>query len=256
LIILRNVNSESPRAEPLRLAMWSGPRNISTAMMRSWENRPDTIVCDEPFYAHYLAVTHRKHPGADAVIAYGPVDADEAVRRLLAPLPEGKSIFFQKHMVHHLLPDMNRDWLSKVKHCFLIRDPVQVIASFAKHVDDASMEDLGYVSEHDLFEQITRLTGEFPPVLHATDVLQNPRGVLTKLCERLGIPFMEEMLHWPPGPRATDGVWAKYWYKEVESSTGFHEYQAKTIDLPPHLQKIAEKCEQYFQRLYPYRIKV
>ena len=241
--------------EPLRLAMWSGPRNISTAMMRSWGNRPDTIVCDEPFYAHYLAVTKRRHPGADAVIAYGPVDADEAVRRLLAPLPEGNSIFFQKHMVHHLLPDIDRDWLTKVKHCFLIRDPLEVIASFVKHVEDPSMEDLGYVYEARLFEEIIRLTGEFPPVVHAADVLINPRGVLTKLCERLGVPFMEEMLHWPPGLRATDGVWAKYWYKEVESSTGFHEYQVKSIDLPPHLQTLASACDQFYKHLFQYRIQ-
>ena len=240
---------------PLRLAMWSGPRNISTAMMRSWGNRRDTIVIDEPLYAHYLSVTGRDHPGAAEVIAHGPVDAAEAMERLLAPLPVGKSIFFQKHMVHHLLPGMDRNWLNELTHCFLIRDPRQVIASYSKHVDDPTPTDLGFPQQAELFSQIVAQRGQIPPIVDAADVLSNPLGVLTKLCAVLDIEFSEEMLSWPPGRRDSDGVWAKYWYQEVENSTGFQSYRPKTVEIPERFAQVLASCQNHYEKLYPHRLR-
>jgi hypothetical protein len=240
---------------PLRLAMWSGPRNISTAMMRSWGNRPDTIVVDEPLYAHYLSATSRDHPGAREIIARGPADAAEAVRQLLAPLPEGKSIHFQKHMVHHLLPGMDRSWLTEVTHCFLIRQPRQVIASYIKHVNDPTADDLGFPQQAQLFDEITDQTGKTPPVIDAADVLADPRGLLTRLCEMLGVDFSEAMLSWPPGLRDTDGVWAKYWYKEVETTTGFRSQPHKAIDVPQRLANVLDICERHYHQLHQHRLR-
>jgi hypothetical protein len=244
-----------PEQIPLRLAMWSGPRNISTAMMRSWGNRPDTIVCDEPLYAHYLSVTGRDHPGAAEVIQAGPADVDEAIRRLLTPLPPGKNIFYQKHMAHHLLPDMDRAWLKQFTNCFLLRDPKQVIPSYIKHVADPTLNDTGYPQQAELFELVRGWTGKTPPVIDARDVLENPRGILSRLCEAVGVPFTDAMLSWPPGLRPTDGIWAKYWYQEVQTTTSFQPYQEKNRPVPPRLAELVHSCEQLYQELYSYRLR-
>ncbi len=239
---------------PLRLAMWSGPRNISTAMMRSWGNRPDAIVCDEPLYAHYLSVTGRDHPGAAEVIEAGPADVGEAVRRLIAPLPPGKSIFYQKHMAHHLLPEMDRSWVIKLTNCFLVRDPREVIPSYIKHVADPTLNDTGYPQQAELFELVRGWTGKAPPVIDARDVLENPRAILSQLCETVGVGFNDAMLSWPPGIRDTDGVWAKYWYQEVETSTGFRPYRAKDLAVPKELGSLVEACRELYEKLYTHRI--
>jgi len=236
--------------------MWSGPRNISTAMMRSWGNRSDTIVCDEPLYAHYLSVTGRDHPGAAEVIQAGPADLGEAIRRLLAPLPPGKNIFYQKHMAHHLLPDMDRTWLKQLTNCFLLRDPKQVIPSYIKHVANPTLNDAGYPQQAELFELVRGWTGKMPPVIDARDVLENPRGILSRLCEAIGVPFTDAMLSWPPGLRPTDGVWAKYWYQEVQTSTGFRPYRAKSPPVPDNLRPLVQACEELHQQMYAHRIRV
>jgi len=241
---------------PLRLAMWSGPRNISTAMMRSWGNRSDTIVCDEPLYAHYLSVTGRDHPGAAEVIQAGPADVGEAIRRLIAPLPPGKNIFYQKHMAHHLLPDMDRAWLKQLTNCFLLRDPKQVIPSYIKHVTDPTLNDTGYPQQAELFELVRGWTGKTPPVIDACDVLENPRGILSRLCEAVGVPFTDAMLSWPPGLRPTDGIWAKYWYQEVQTSTGFRPYRAKSLPVPDNLRPLIEACQELYERMYAHRIRI
>jgi len=240
---------------PLRLAMWSGPRNISTAMMRSWGNRPDTIVCDEPLYAHYLSVTGRDHPGAAEVIEAGPADVGEAIRRLLAPLPPGKKIFYQKHMAHHLLPEMDRSWLKQLTNCFLLRDPSEVVPSYIKHVADPTLADTGYPQQAELFDLVRGWTGKTPPVIDARDVLENPRGILSRLCEAVGVAFTDAMLSWPPGLRATDGIWAKYWYQEVQTTTSFQPYHFKNRPIPPHLAELVRSCERLYRQLYSYRLR-
>lgn len=238
----------------LRLAMWSGPRNISTAMMRSWGNRPDTAVWDEPLYACYLAKTNRGHPGAAEVIAHDETDCRKVIARILAEVPGGKPIFFHKQMAQHLLPEIDRGWLAEVTNCFLIRDPGEMLTSFVKQVPDVTLADTGLPQQVEIFEQVRQATGTIPPVLDARDVLQNPRAMLGRLCEAVGVPFREEMLSWPPGPRATDGIWAKYWYAAVEQSTSFHPYRPKTEPVPAHLHTLHEQCLEFYEQLFMHRL--
>jgi sulfotransferase family protein len=238
----------------LRVAMWSGPRNISTAMMRSWGNRPDTFVCDEPLYAHYLSVTGREHPGAGEVIAAGQTDVKNVVNWLTGPVPLGRRVFYQKHMSHHLLPDVPRDWLRQVSNCFLIREPREVLTSLVKHVPDATLPDTGYAQQAEIFDLVRGWTGRPPPVVDARDVLNDPRRVLGLLCEALGLEFTDAMLSWPPGPRETDGLWAKYWYKEVETTTSFRPYRPKNEPVPAGMGEMLDQCEAYYQGLYTHRL--
>jgi hypothetical protein len=235
--------------------MWSGPRNISTAMMRSWGNRDDCVVVDEPLYAHFLSVTRKPHPGIDEVIAAGETDWRKVVARLTGPVPAGKRVYFQKHMTHHVLPDMEREWLGNLTNCFLIRDPREVLASYAKVIETPALEDTGFPQQAEIFQWVRGNTGRVPPVLDAADVLRDPRRMLGLLCEAVGIAFQEAMLSWPPGPRATDGVWAKHWYAEVEKSTGFRPYQPKQIDLPPRLHALCDQCREHYDLLYESRLR-
>jgi hypothetical protein len=235
--------------------MWSGPRNISTAMMRAWGNRDDTFVCDEPLYAHYLKVTGRAHQGAAEVIAAGPTNLNQAIAFLLGPVPGDKTIFYQKHMTHHLLPDMDRSWMRPLTHAFLIRDPAEMLTSFIKHVPDATLADTGYSQQLEIFELVRNWTGQTPPVLDSRDVLDHPRCMLTQLCDRLGVSFTDKMLSWPPGLRPTDGVWAKYWYKEVETTTTFHPYRPKPDRLPDQFLPLLRECQGYYRELHTHRIQ-
>jgi hypothetical protein len=235
--------------------MWSGPRNISTAMMRAWGNRADTFVCDEPLYTHYLAATGKDHPGANEVIAHGETDSNKVTAWLKGPIPQGKAIFFQKHMTHHLLPDMDRGWLTRVTNCFLIRDPRDVLLSYTKIIGgDPTAADTGFPQQWDIFNWVGAQLGTTPPVLDARDVQNEPRAMLGLLCDFLGVAFEECMLSWAPGPRATDGVWAKHWYKEVETSTSFRPYQPRAGTLPPALNALHEECLAIYEKLHALRL--
>jgi hypothetical protein len=234
--------------------MWSGPRNISTATMHSWGNRPDTVVIDEPFYAYYLKTTGKKHPGADDVIASGETDWRKVIERLTGPIPDGKRIYFQKQMTHHLLPEVDRQWLSTVTNCFLIRDPREVVASYIKKNPDPALEDLGFVQQAEIFDFVFNQTDSVPLVVDAKDVLQNPERILRLLCDVIGVEFNNAMLSWPPGLRDTDGVWAKYWYDEVATSTSFQPYRPKNEPVPERLREIHDRCRECYDRLYQYRL--
>lgn len=237
-------------SEPVRIAMWSGPRNISTAMMRAWENRPDTVVVDEPFYAHYLAVTGVGHPGREEVLEHYDADWPRVVRRLTAaPLPDGATIFFQKHMTHHLLPDVDRGALGALRHAFLIRNPGEVLMSYAKVRADPALEDLGLRQQAELYRNFGG------PVLDARDVLCSPEPMLRRLCDALGVDFSDTMLSWPAGTRATDGIWAPHWYDSVQRSTGFAAYRPRTEKLPARLEPLLERCQPYYDELHAQRIK-
>ena len=242
----------------LRLAMWSGPRNISTAMMRSWGNRADTVVVDEPLYAFYLKATGKKHPVAQEVIAHGETDWRKVVAELTESGHKGPShirIFYQKQMTHHLLPEMGRDWLAGLTNCFLIRDPAEVIASYVRKNDEPALDDIGFVQQAGIFDWVRERSGRVPPVIDARDVLQDPEGMLRLLCQAVGVEFDPAMLSWPPGLRETDGVWAKHWYGEVAQSTGFAPYRERRADVPERLGKIEARCRECYDRLYQHRLR-
>ncbi len=241
---------------PLRIAMWSGPRNISTAMMRAWENRGDTAVIDEPFYAHYLQATGVNHPGREEVLKSQSTDAAEVAAMLIGPIPNGKPIWYQKHMTQHMLTHMPLDWLEQVTNCFLIRDPESVVASFTIQRPDAVAWELGFEQQARLFDHVCDKLGHAPPVIDADDVLKNPRSVLSALCARLGIPFTDRMLHWPPGPRDSDGVWAPHWYAAVERSTGFGPYRPRRITLTDFQRKLVDECRRYYEKLAGHNVAV
>jgi len=240
-----DLESTGAAAAPIRIAMWSGPRNLSTALMRSFGNRRDTAVEDEPLYANYLAATGLEHPGREEVLRAQDPDAASVIRRLVGPVPGGRRIWYQKHMSHHLregLEDLVPGWLDRLRHAFLVRDPARVIASFSKVVAAPTPEDLGLPQQLRLLERL-RSQGLDPPVLDAADIRRDPRGTLSELCGRLGISFDEAMLAWPPGPRDTDGVWAKHWYASVERSIGFAPpEEGPPPKIPQALQGVLAEC--------------
>jgi hypothetical protein len=242
----------------LRLAMWSGPRNVSTAFMRSWGNREDTVVVDEPFYAHYLAVTGLEHPGREDVLRHHERDWRRVVAQLAAPLPDGVRIQYQKQMAHHLLPGMGREWLADVTHAFLIRDPRPMVASLGARLADFDLLATGLPQQVEIFDRALARTGTVPPVVDAADLLRRPEPVLRALCEALGVPFSPRMLWWPAGRRDTDGVWARHWYDRVERSTGFEPPapdDAAPVTLPPRLAAIEAQCRPLYERLREHRLR-
>ncbi len=248
--------SKAPeQANVQRIAMWSGPRNISTAMMRAWENRADTVVVDEPLYGQYLHHTGIDHPGKDKVIAAQGEDWQQGVERCLAALPEGKQVFYQKHMTMHLLPHIDKDWLSQLQHCFLIRHPAQVLASYNAVRDEATLEDIGFIQQVALYDWTYEQTGVQSPVIDTADFLTAPAAMMPKICSALEVQFDANMLQWPAGPRDSDGVWSPYWYDSVNRSTGFVPYKPKTPKLTLSQQAIVEAAMPYYEKLYRNRIR-
>jgi len=239
-----------------RVAMWSGPRSISTALMRSFENRRDTFVSDEPFYAQYLYETGIDHPLREKVISSGNTDWNSVADNITGPIPEGKDIWYQKHMTQHNLPGKDITWIQKMQNIFLIRHPREVILSYTKKYDITSITQLGYPQQRILFTMLKKSSGGMPLILDARDVLENPEGMLKKLCERLKVPFYKEMLSWPVGRRESDGIWGNHWYASVEASTGFQGYKENNDILPPEQEGLYEVSMEYYQQLYQHRIRV
>ncbi len=238
---------------PLRIAMWSGPRNISTAMMRAWENRGDCAVSDEPLYAAFLSDTKMDHPGRDEVIAAGQTDHEKVIADLLGDIPGKKEIWYQKHMTHHLLPDYDRRWIPKLSNILLIRDPAEVVASYVKSRATVTADDIGIPQQRKLYEEIIEATGKAAPIIDAGDFLRAPEKYLRAVCEYLDIPFTERMLHWPPGRRESDGVWAPYWYAAVEASTGFEAWHPRETLLSGDAAKVADDCRADYDFLHEKR---
>jgi hypothetical protein len=252
-------------AKPIRVAMWSGPRNISTAMMRAWGNRPDTAVVDEPLYAYYLEKTGKDHPMAEEVVAKGETDWRKIVAGLTKePVPDNKRIYFQKQMTHHLLPEVDREWIVDLTNCFLIRDPREVILSYIKKNPHPGLDELGFVQQCEIFEFVVgtsrcdvrgrRSAPALPPVIDARDVLQNPERTLRLLCDAIGVEFNKAMLSWPPGLRKTDGIWGAHWYDAVARSTSFEPYKAREGKIPDSLSAIHERCQECYAQLYQHRL--
>jgi hypothetical protein len=238
----------------VRIAMWSGPRNISTAMMRAFENRPDTAVIDEPFYGPYLVRSGVDHPLREAVLAAHATDAEAIAAALTGPAPHGAQVFYQKHMTHHMLPGVTRAWMGEVRSAFLIREPRRVLASYAARRAAVELDDIGFAAQARLFDEVCDLAGAAPPVIDAEDVLGDPRAVLGRLCAALDIHFAEDMLAWPAGPRASDGAWAPAWYDAVIASTGFGPPAPEPAPLEPHLEALARAVRPHYERLARYRI--
>lgn len=241
--------------QPVRLAMWSGPRNVSTAFMRSWENRTDTRVVDEPFYAHYLEATGLDHPGRDEILAHHERDWRRVVESLLAPLPPGVGILYQKQMSHHLLPDMGREWLASMTHGFLIRDPAPMLASLEEKLGRFDLDATGLPQQVEIFDFVVRATERVPPVVDSADLLAAPEPMLRALCAALGVAFTPRMLTWPAGPRCTDGIWAKHWYHRVERSTGFEPMEASDVPrLSGRLAELESRCRPLYEKLHAHRL--
>ncbi len=239
----------------IRIAMWSGPRNISTAMMRAFGARTDTWVIDEPFYAAYLAKTGSDHPMKEEVLRAQPTDWRQVVGGLLGPTPEERPVFYQKHMAHHLLPGFGREWTGLCRNAFLIRDPAAVLASYVKKRSEVELADIGVEQQHELFVREADRLGRAPPVVEGPDVLSNPAGMLRALCGALGLTFKAEMLSWPPGRRSTDGVWAPAWYEAVERSTSFAPPKEEARPaLPPHLQRVSDLATPAYEALRRHRL--
>jgi hypothetical protein len=241
----------------MRLAMWSGPRNVSTAFMRSWGSRDDTIVVDEPFYAHYLRETGVDHPGRAEVIAAQENNWRRVVDALLAPVPDHVRVLYQKQMAHHLLPGMGREWLASMTHAFLIREPRPMLASLAEKLGEFSLLATGLPQQVEIFEYVRRRSGRVPPVVDARDLLERPEATLRALCAALGLPFQPAMLRWPAGPRATDGVWARHWYTRVEASTGFEPAEAeRPVTLTSAQAALEIECRPLYEHLHAHRLQL
>ncbi len=240
----------------LRIAAWSGPRNISTAMMRAWENRPDATVVDEPLYSFYLDRTGLDHPGREEVIAAGEPDWRKVVTGLTGPIPRGRQVYYQKHMTHHLLPEVGTDWFPEVVHAFLIRDPREVLLSYVKSRPTVTADDIGVPRQREIYELVRAQIGEEPVVIDAGDFLKEPEAHLRAWCGRLGLDFTDRMLHWPAGPRDTDGVWSPYWYDAVLKSTGFEPWREREHRVPDEHRAVIEVCQPLYEEMYARRLRV
>jgi hypothetical protein len=239
----------------VRIAMWSGPRNISTAMMRAFENRPDTVVVDEPLYAAYLVRTGVDHPARDEVIASQPTDLAAAIAGLSDPLPTGRNVHYAKHMAQHVSRDMDLSWTLAFRNALLIRDPAEVVASYTRARESCEPEDIGLPQQSWLLE-LWEEHGQEVPIIDSREFLGAPEPHLRWLCDWAGIPFTDRMLSWPSGPRDSDGVWAPHWYDNVWASTGFQPWRPGEINLTYHDAAVAEACRPMYEELYARRVQV
>lgn len=238
----------------IRINAWSSPRNISTALMYSFAQRPDTTVVDEPLFAHFLANTDTKaiRPSTAETLASMENDGNKVVKAVIFGDYDTPVVFF-KQMTHHLI-ELDRGFLQQTKNILLIRDPRRIIASFSKVVPHTSMQDIGVAMQWELYQQL-QTWGSLNAVVDANDVLLNPEKMLGLLCEQLEIPFYPAMLHWSAGARPEDGVWAKYWYHIIHQSTGFQPYREKTIELSPDMEALAKACQPFYEALYEQRLR-
>jgi hypothetical protein len=234
----------------LRIAMWSGPRNISTAMMRSFSSRADTFVSDEPFYGAFLKATGADHPMADEVIASMETDWNRVADAMAGDPPDGSPVWYQKQMAHHMVGPVAPDDLNDVVHAFLIRDPARMAASYARKREAVTAEDLGLRVLREFFDRETERLGHAPPVVDSGDVLADPAASLARLCVALGITWEPAMLAWPAGRHPQDGVWAAHWYNKVEASTGFDAAPSSNASaLSAELQAVADACMADYHHL-------
>ncbi|MFZ1727096.1 MAG: HAD family hydrolase [Albidovulum sp.] len=240
----------------MKIAMWSGPRNLSTAMMYAFAARGDCAVRDEPFYAAYLKATGLDHPMAPDIIASQETDPARVARTCAGSIPGGKPLFYQKHMTVHMIPAFDRGFMAYCTSVFLIRHPARVVASYAAKREAPTLLDIGFVQQAELFDEVAHRTGHAPLVVDSHDIRENPRATLGVLCVALGIPFTAKMLHWPAGGHPDDGVWAPHWYGAVHRSTGFADPEGPLPLLTGADKRLAEAAMPYYQRLAAHRLNV
>ncbi len=233
----------------MKIAMWSGPRNLSTALMYSFAARGDCAVWDEPFYSAYLAATATEHPMRDAVIAAGQPDARKVAAACTGPIPQGQSLFYQKQMTLHMIPTFDRGFMRQLTNVFLIRHPARVVASYSKKRESPTLADIGYAQQAELFDEVADWLGHAPVVIDCADIRANPETVLRGLCAALGIEFRASMLHWPSGPKPYDGAWAPHWYGAVHASTGFEGAEGPLPPLAGDYARLSEAALPYYERL-------
>jgi len=234
--------------------MWSGPRNLSTAMMYAFAARGDCAVWDEPFYAAYLKATGIDHPMRDAIVAAHEADPDRVAAACRGPVPEGKALYYQKHMTLHMIDAFDRSFMRACTNVFLIRHPARVVASYAQKREGPTLTDIGFVQQAQLFDEVADWLGRAPLVIDSHDIREDPRAALARLCSALGVPFTERMLSWPAGPKSFDGIWATHWYNAVHASTGFGAPEGALPDLPDAYRRLAEQAMPYYERLAAFRI--
>ena len=237
---------------PVRIAMWSGPRNISTAMMRSFGSRQDTFVSDEPFYGAFLRDTGEPQPMAKQIIADMDCDWQSVANNLKGPVPAEKSIWYQKHMPHQMTGPISISDFPDHRHAFLIRDPFRVVGSYAAKRVKVTPDDLGYERQLRYVEEITETTGKTPFVVDSSAILQNPEKILKQLCQSLGISWDPAMLGWTAGTRDTDGIWGSHWYNRVVETTGFGPPPGPPPQLEDRDRKVAESCQKFYEKLLDY----
>ncbi len=233
----------------MKIAMWSGPRNLSTAMMYSFAARGDCAVWDEPFYAAYLSKTGMDHPMRAEIIAANETDQAKVAAACRGPIPQGQSLFYQKHMTLHMIPGIDRSFMRDCANVFLIRHPARVVASYAKKREGPTLTDIGFVQQAELFDEVAGWSGRAPLVIDSFDIRAKPKAMLSGLCAALNIAFSPAMLNWPAGGNAADGVWAPHWYGAVHRSTGFEAAEGALPDLPAEYQKLADQALPYYERL-------
>lgn len=237
----------------MRIAMWSGPRNLSTAMMYSFGARADMAVVDEPFYASYLNATGISHPMGDQIMASQSTDPSQVIADLLGPVPEGKPHFYQKHMSQHMIDAVPRDWVDQVTNVFLIRHPARVAASFAAKFENPSLADIGFVQQAELFDQLTR-AGQTPVVIDSYDIRADPEQMLKRLCAAIDLSWDPAMLSWPTGGHKDDGIWASHWYGAVHRSTGFAAKEGELPSVRDRLRELTEAAMPYYDTLKRHKI--
>ena len=233
----------------MNIAMWSGPRNLSTAMMYAFGARPDCAVWDEPFYAPYLAATGKAHPMADEILARHESDPDRVAARCAAPAPDGSPHFYQKQMAHHILPGFDLGWMAEVTHVFLIRHPARVIASYAEKREEVTAEDIGAAEQQALYARAEAAMGGPPPVVDSADIREAPEPMLRALCAAIGLPFDRAMLSWPAGGRPEDGVWASHWYGAAHRSTGFAGPEGPLPEVAPEHRTVLDRAMEPYEAL-------
>ncbi|MEO1138781.1 MAG: HAD family hydrolase [Pseudomonadota bacterium] len=232
----------------MRIAMWSGPRNLSTAMMYAFGARSDCAVIDEPFYAAYLSKTGLRHPMRDEILAAQPVCPKDVVHNLLGPVPRKKAHFYQKHMAQHMIDGIPRNWISELTNVFLIRHPVRVAASFSSKFDRPTLADIGFEQQVELFDLVKSFEGN-PVVIDSADIRRAPETMLRQLCTAVGLSWDPAMLSWPKGGHPDDGVWAQHWYASVHASTGFSQPETELPKLAPDQQVLADAAMPFYEIL-------